>query len=198
MKPALYRAVAIALITVSLGLDAQGQTAAPPKYEVTVLPPGGPTPRLPDGHPDFSGHWFPNGAGQGVSGRYGVDPAATRQFDPKATPEERPVFQAWALEKIKSMTPTELELSKSSVNCMPRGVPAIWLQNPYTTYIMHQPGVMAQLYEVLNNWRLIPSRSSMATARPAGTATPWSSSPSASTNGPTFSPTAGFTATSCA
>jgi hypothetical protein len=41
------------------------------------------------------------------------------------------------------------------VNCLPRGVPAIWLQNPYTTFILHKPGVMAQLYEVLNNWRVI-------------------------------------------
>src|SRR6185295_6358734 len=109
------------------------QTTAPanqkPKYEITVMPPGGPAPRLPDGHVDFSGQWFPNGAGQGVSGRFGVDPNAIGQFDPKKTPEERPAFQQWALEKIKSMTPTELELSKSSVNCMPRGVPAIWLQN---------------------------------------------------------------------
>jgi hypothetical protein len=53
------------------------------------------------------------------------------------------------------MTPVELELSKSSVNCMPRGVPAIWLQNPYSTVIVHTPVMMAQLYEVLNNWRLI-------------------------------------------
>jgi hypothetical protein len=143
---------ACALGAVSVGAQAQQQ---PPKYEITVMPPGGPTPRLADGHPDFTGQWFPNGAGQGVSGRYGVDPAAMRQFDPKVTPEERPAFQAWALEKIKSMTPTELELSKSSVNCLPRGVPAIWLQNPYTTLIVHKPGLMAQLYEVLNNWRVI-------------------------------------------
>jgi hypothetical protein len=122
---------------------------------VGVMPPGGPPPRLADGKIDFTGHWFPNGAGQGVSGRYGVDPAAVRQFDPTATPEAPPAFQPWALAKIKSMTPTELELSKSSVNCMPRGVPAIWLQNPYTTYIVHKPGLLVQLYEVLNNWRLI-------------------------------------------
>jgi hypothetical protein len=125
------------------------------QYKIRPLPPGGPAPRLPDGHVDFSGQWFPNGAGQGVSGRFGVDPAAVPQFDPKVTPEERPAFQPWALEKIKAMTPTELELSKSSVNCMPRGVPAIWLQNPYTTLIVHKPGLMAQLYEVLNNWRVI-------------------------------------------
>jgi hypothetical protein len=125
------------------------------QYKIRPLPPGGPAPRLADGHVDFSGQWFPNGAGQGVSGRFAVDPAAIPQFDSKATPEERPAFQPWALAKIKAMTPTELELSKSSVNCLPRGVPAIWLQNPYTTLIVHRPGLMAQLYEVLNNWRVI-------------------------------------------
>jgi hypothetical protein len=78
-----------------------------------------------------------------------------QQFDRKLTPEEPPQFRPEALAKIKSMTATELELSKSSVNCMPRGVPAIWLQNPYTTFIVHKPGLLAQLYEVLNNWRLI-------------------------------------------
>jgi len=125
------------------------------EYTIKVMPPGGPAPRLPNGRPDLSGHWFPNGAGEGVSGRFGVDPAALSTFDPKVTPEERPAFQPWALAKIKSMTPTELELSKSSVNCMPRGVPAIWLQNPYTTLMVHKPDMLVQLYEVLNNWRVI-------------------------------------------
>ena len=132
---------------------AGAQTA--PKYTITVMSPGGPPPRLPDGHIDLSGHWLPNSAGQGVSGRDGVDPAARRQFDPKVTPEEQPSFQPWAAEKIKNMTPVERELAKSSVNCMPRGLPAIWLQNPYSTVIVHTPTMMAQLYEVLNNWRLV-------------------------------------------
>src|SRR5262245_55467624 len=148
-------AAACAMVLVLSFVDGQPALAQQAEYVIKVMPPGGPPPRLPDGHPDLSGHWLPNSAGQGVSGRYGVDPAAVRQFDPNVTPEERPAFQPWALEKIKSMTPTELELSKSSVNCMPRGVPAIWLQNPYTTYIVHKPGLMAQLYEVLNNWRII-------------------------------------------
>ena len=99
-----------ALLACVVPLVAQQQPQT--EYTIKVMPPGGPPPHLADGHPDLTGHWLPNSAGQGVSGRYGVDPAATRQFDPKVTPEERPSFQPWALEKIKSMTPTELELSK--------------------------------------------------------------------------------------
>src|SRR5205814_8104156 len=125
-----------------------------PKYAITVMPPGGPVPRLPDGHPDLSGHWLPNGAGQGVSGRDGVDPAARRQFDPKVTPEEKPAFQPWAEAKINSMTPVEKELAKSSVNCMPRGLPAICLQNPYSTVIVRTPTMMARRDVVSNAVRL--------------------------------------------
>jgi hypothetical protein len=144
-------AAALACSTLAV-LPAHAQST---EYTITVMPPGGPAPRLANGRPDLSGHWLPNSAGQGVSGRYSVDPAAQRQFDPKVTPEEPPSFQPWALEKIKAMTPTELELSKSSVNCMPRGVPAIWLQNPYSTMLVHKPDVLVQLFEVLNNFRVI-------------------------------------------
>ena len=155
MTPQLRRRVAFVAVMVvwcALSLPAGAQT---PAYTIKVMPPGGPPPRLSDNHPDLTGHWLPNGAGQGVSGRFGVDPAALGTFDPKATPEERPVFQPWAQDKIRSMTPTELELSKSSVNCMPRGLPAIWLQNPYSTLMVHKPGLLVQLYEVLNNWRVV-------------------------------------------
>ena len=128
--------------SLALPADAQDTATRDTEYTVNVLPPGGPPPRLPNGHPDLSGHWFPNGAGQGVSGRFGVDPAARGTFDPSVTPEPPPVFQPGALERIQSMTPIELELSKSSVNCMPRGVPAIWLQNPYTTLMVHKGDVL--------------------------------------------------------
>lgn len=135
------------------GLAQDGAPGA--DYQITVMPPGGPAPRLENGRPDFTGMWLPNSAGQGVSGRYGVDPAAVRQFDPEITPEEPPAFQEWARGRIAAMSPTELELSKSSVNCMPRGVPAIWLQNPYGTMLVHKPGLLVQLYEVLNNFRVV-------------------------------------------
>jgi hypothetical protein len=150
----LHTTLLILILVSFVSLTAAAQQDGPP-YAVKPLPPGGAPPRLPDGHIDFSGHWLPNGAGQGVSGRFGVDPAARGQFDPKVTPEERPSFQPWAIEKMKSVTGTEAELAKSSVNCMPRGLPAIWLQNPYSTVIVHTPKMMSQLYEVLNNWRLI-------------------------------------------
>ena len=153
LRHSIACAAALPLLYV-LSLPAAAQNT---EYTIKVIPPGGPAPRLADGHPDFTGLWLPNSAGQGVSGRYGVDPAARRQFDPKATPEELPSFQPWAAAKIKAMTATELELSKSSVNCMPRGVPAIWLQNPYGTMLVHKPGLFVQLFEVLNNFRVIPT-----------------------------------------
>jgi hypothetical protein len=155
MKPHLRYCVAFAAVLILACLVSSLVAAQDKDYTIKVMPPGGPPPRLPDGQVDLSGHWFPNGAGQGVSGRYGVDPAAMGTFDPKVTPEEKPAFQPWALAKIKAMTPTELELTKSSVNCLPRGVPAIWLQNPYTTLMVHKGNLLVQLYEVLNNWRVI-------------------------------------------
>ena len=150
-----HRITLLAALTLISAFNSSAFSQEDNEYTITVLPPGEPTPRLPNGHPDFTGMWLPNSAGQGVSGRFGVDPAARRQFDPDVTPEEPPSFQAWAAARMAAMTPTELELSKSSVNCMPRGVPAIWLQNPYGTMLVHSPGVLAQLFEVLNNFRVI-------------------------------------------
>src|SRR5438093_365071 len=47
------------------------------------LPPAGPTPRMPNGKPDFSGHWnnpyTPNMAG--VRGANALDPATLMPFD---------------------------------------------------------------------------------------------------------------------
>ena len=82
------------------------------------LGPGGPAPRMADGHPDFSGVWF-----QGAAGGQTFDAGARRQFDPKVTPEEPPPFQPWAAAKVKAMTSTDFELGRASVNCMPRGTP---------------------------------------------------------------------------
>lgn len=155
MRPRLHYGVACAVVLTIVSVLSAAAGAQDKEYAIKVMPPGGPAPRLADGHPDLSGHWLPNSAGQGLGGRFGVDPAARLQFDPKVTPEERPALQPWALAKIKSMTATEIELAKPSVNCLPRGVASIWLQNPYSTVIVHTPKSMVQLFEVLNNWRFI-------------------------------------------
>ena len=119
----------VVCIVATLVVDVSAVLAQDEEYLITVMPPGEPTPRLPNGKPDFTGMWLPNSAGQGVSGRFGVDPEASRQYDSEVTPEARPQFLPEAAERIANMSEIELELSKSSVNCMPRGVPAIWLQN---------------------------------------------------------------------
>jgi hypothetical protein len=103
MLAALCLALAPAFAQNSLpGLEepTQGVKAAKPPGKVVggfekveALPPGGPAPRLSDGHVDFSGRYYPNSAGRMLEGAYPVDPSIFRQYDRKATPEERPVFK---------------------------------------------------------------------------------------------------------
>ena len=151
-----YGVVCTAVLTLvsALSLSAGAQDAA---STVGIMPPGGPAPRTADGRPDLSGVWWPNRTGiphvenRGVP----VDRAALRQFDSGVTPEEPPSFQPWAAEKMKGMTAAQRELAKGSVNCIPRGLPAIWLSNTYAIQFVQTPGMLVQLIEVLNNFRVI-------------------------------------------
>ena len=114
------------------------------------LGPGGPPPKLPDGHVDFSGVWF-----QGAAGSQTYDAGARRQFDPKVTPEEPPPFQPWAAAKVKAMTSTDFELGRASVTCMPRGVPGMVLLTPYPFQLVSTAGMLVQLNELNNNFRVV-------------------------------------------
>jgi hypothetical protein len=121
------------------------------------MPPGGPAPRAADGKPDLTGMWWPNRTGIPHVENTGaeVDRRALRQFDPDVTPEPAPAYQPHAAARIKATTAAERELAKGSVNCVPRGLPAIWLSNTYAIQFVQTPGLIVQLIEVLNNFRII-------------------------------------------
>jgi hypothetical protein len=149
-------AVVAGLCMVFTPLFAQQQKAP---ERIHKLAPGGPAPRTTDGHPDLSGVWFPNSAGQALNAArlVGDDPVdfdARRQFDPKVTPEEKPSFQSWAVAKIKAMTATESQLERPSVNCLPRGVPGM-LATAYPIQLVSTPGQLVELVELNNNFRVV-------------------------------------------
>ena len=57
------------------------------------LPDGGPAPRVADGHPDLSGHWYVGLLGKEdalLVGSFGVEDSNVLPFDPKTTHEEKP------------------------------------------------------------------------------------------------------------
>ena len=64
MRIQLRHAVGCFIAAMLVLLPASHIRAQNTEYTIKVMPPGGPPPRLADGHPDLSGHWFPNGAGQ--------------------------------------------------------------------------------------------------------------------------------------
>jgi hypothetical protein len=49
----------------------------------------------------------------------------------------------------------DLELGRPSVNCMPRGVPGMLLENPYPTQLVQTRDELIQLNELNTNFRVI-------------------------------------------
>jgi hypothetical protein len=73
--------------------------------DIHALPPGGPPPRMADGHVDLTGRWYPDAAGKMLQVAYPLDQAAFQQFDPKKTPEPPPVFKPGMEAKYKRPVP---------------------------------------------------------------------------------------------
>ena len=110
------------------------------------LPPGGPPPRMADGHVDFSGVWF-----QGPTGR-----ANAWSVVPDEPVKQDPIpFKPEVAAKLKSMTRAELELGRAQVTCQPLGVPGMWSDNPYPHQIVMKPNMLVHLIESNNNYRVV-------------------------------------------
>ena len=110
------------------------------------LPPGGPPPRMADGHVDFSGVWF-----QGPTGR-----ANAWSVVPDEPVKQDPIpFKPEVAAKLKSLTRAELELGRAQVTCQPLGVPGMWSDNPYPHQIVMKPNMFVHLIESNNNWRVV-------------------------------------------
>src|ERR1700692_3848277 len=142
----------LALLPAAAQEEQEGKTSESghAKSKSQSAPKGGPAPRSADGHPDLSGVWFP-----GTAGGFTFNPVLSKQYDPKATPGEPPPFQPWAAAKIKAMTATDYELGRASVNCLPRGVPGMFLIDPYPFQLVQTPVLFIQLDELNNNWRVV-------------------------------------------
>jgi hypothetical protein len=125
-----------------------------------ALPPGGPAPRTADGHPDLSGVWFPGcyGSGDlnafGLAGNYNLVRGCPDQK--RVAPEPIP-YQPWAAAKFKEMFPTQidLQLHSPSVLCLPRGVPMSLSNTPYPVQFVQNRGLIVQLNEMGNDFRII-------------------------------------------
>ncbi|PYU20319.1 MAG: hypothetical protein DMG32_22625 [Acidobacteria bacterium] len=118
--------------------------------QVRELPPGGPPPRMADGHPDLTGRWYPNGAGRMLQVAYPVDPVVFRQFDAKATPEEPPSFKPGVAAKYTRPLPYGI--------CDQAGTPSATLEQiaqHAPMELIQSPGRLVMLYEYPLDVRMI-------------------------------------------
>ena len=112
-----------------------------------ALPPGGPSPRMADGHVDLSGAWFPGPTGK--ANAWSVVPNERVQEDPIP-------FQPWAQARRDSMSRVEIELDgNANVRCLPPGTPGMFTENPYLPMIVMKPDLFVHLIENNNRWRIV-------------------------------------------
>jgi hypothetical protein len=118
--------------------------------QVHPLPPGGPAPRMADGHVDLTGRWYPNAAGRMLQFAYPVDPAALSQFDAKVTPEGLPSFKPGMEANYKRPVPYG--------NCDQAGTPSTNLEQDAQhapMELIHTPGRLVMLYEYPLDVRMV-------------------------------------------
>ena len=130
-----------------------GQTPVPMAGgfdKIHALPPGGPAPRMADGHVDLTGRWYPDAAGRMLQFAYPVDQVALEQFDPKATPEVPPVFNPGMKEKYVRPVPYG--------DCDQAGTPSTPLEQDAQhapMELISSPGRLVMLYEYPMDVRMV-------------------------------------------
>lgn len=142
----------------SAGQAAQGEQLQGPTARgfanPVELPPGGPAPRMADGHPNLSGRYYPNRAGRMLSGYTpgNWDRSLESQYDPQKTPQEQPVFRPETKDKYQYPTPYGI--------CAPGGTPTS-ITTQATEHgpmeIIQLPGVVWILTEFPQTIRRIPT-----------------------------------------
>ena len=148
-----------------------------------------PTPRLPDGKPDFSGIWHA-GEPAPVRARHGRI-HRLRQRDRRLQavartrrgPARRPAVSAVGARAAYTSANADDSRDDPHVRCLPDNPPRHW-NLPHLTRAIHTPKLLALLYEVNADVpadphrrpaaaRRIRRRAGWATRRPAGRATRW-------------------------
>jgi len=137
---------ALCVLPVATGAQEKPFVQARGSVVPVPLPPGGPPPRMSDGHVDLSGVWFPGPTGK--ANAWSVVPEQRAKEDPIP-------FQPWAEAKYKSFTRVDLELGSANVNCSPVGTPGMFTDNAYVHQIDTKPGQLIHLIENNNRWRVI-------------------------------------------
>ena len=148
MKTLYSLLVATVLLPVALFAQDPPKTFVEARGNVVPvpLPPGGPAPRMADGHVDLSGVWFSGPTGK--ANAWSVVPDQERPQDPIPY---RPEIQ----KKLDSMSRAERQLLSAQVTCRPLGVPGMWTNNPYPHQIVMTPNLFIHLIESNNNWRVV-------------------------------------------
>lgn len=146
-------AILAGLLMLSLPSSAQTRTPASAadsakKGAASVAEP--PTPRMPGGHPDLSGVYFP-GPQDPDNYKLGAEiNGANRKFPREF---EKPSFQPWVLEKAKLMG--NLEQADPEIGCAPPGGPGFFYKGNYAIKMIQHPKELVILSEIFTTYRII-------------------------------------------
>jgi hypothetical protein len=139
---------ALCVVSVAAGAQEQDRKFVEARGSVTPvpLPPGGPPPRMSDGHVDLSGVWFSGPTGK--ANAWSVVPDEPLKEDPVP-------FLPETAAKIRGMSRAEREVNNPGVRCQPVGTPGMWTINPYPHQIVMKPGLYVHLIESDNAWSVV-------------------------------------------